>query len=393
MTEFVLFAILLSGVAAALLVGPLLGRGSAAPSRAEFDLAVFKDQLAEIERDKERGLLGPQQAEAARLEVERRILAVASEAERAARPTPKGRWIVLATASGTPVAAAIAYLFLGSAGMPDMPLSARPDAREATAIASAQERLREQVPDLDAAIARLEERLAREPNDARGWLMLARTYMVMEKFTEAAAAFALAQSQSGERDPAVAIEEVEAMIMANNSAVPPLALKIIAEVLEQDPREPRARYYFGVAKAQAGDLKGAAQEWTDLIALSPANAEWIPSVREQIEAAAKELRVRPDSFAPSAAARALVKDAPALVPAPGAPARGDSIDRPPTGGTALPAGQEEMIRGMVERLAARLKDNPDDAEGWRMLARSYEVLGQADKAEEARAKADALSKK
>ena len=60
---------------------------------------------------------------------------------------------------------------------------------------------------------------------------------------------------------------------------------------------------------------------------------------------------------------------------------------------ALPAGQEEMILGMVERLAGRLKDNPDDAEGWRMLARSYEVLGETDKAKEARAKAEALSRK
>ena len=383
MTEFVLFAVLLSGVAAALLVWPLLRRASGGPARAEFDLAVFRDQLAEIDRDKERCLLDPKQAEAARLEVERRILAVADEAERAARPSPKGRWVVLAAAAGAPVAAALAYLYLGSAGMPDFPLAARPDARAAAGM-SAEAQLREQIPDLDAAIARLEERLRREPNDARGWLMLARTYMVMEKYTEAAAAFALAQSHSRERDFGIAIEEVEAMIMANNSAVPPLALKILAGVLDHDPREARARYYIGVAKAQAGDLKGAAQDWTDLIALSPADADWVPTVREQIEAVAGQLGVKPDSFAPSAAALALAKNSPALVPA--SPAAPSAPSAP-----ALPAGQEEMIRGMVERLAGRLKDNPDDAEGWRMLARSYEVLGQMDKANEARAKADALA--
>jgi cytochrome c-type biogenesis protein CcmH len=391
MTEFVLFAILLSAVAAALLAWPLWRRASGGPTRAEFDLAVFRDQLAEIDRDKERGLLDPRQAEAARLEVERRILAVAGKAERAARPSPRGRWVVLVVASGAPVAAAVAYLFLGSAGTPDLPLAARPDARQAGAGMTAEARLREQVPDLDAAVARLEERLAREPGDQRGWLMLGRTYMVMEKYAEAAAAFARAQTLSRERDFAIALEEVEAMILASNSAVPPLALKILAEAIAQDPREPRARYYVGVAKAQAGDLKSAAQDWTDLIALSPADADWVPTVREQIAVAAKELGVKPESFAPSAAARALLQGTPAPTAAP--PRRPESVDRAPAGETALPAGQEEMIRGMVERLAQRLKDNPDDAEGWRMLARSYEVLGQTDKAKEARAKADALAGK
>lgn len=382
MTEFVLFAILLAAVTATLLVWPLFRRAHQPPSRAEFDLAVFRDQLAEIERDKERGLLDSKQAEAARIEVERRILACADAAKSETRASPKGRWVVLAVASGAPAAAAAAYLFFGSVGLPDFPLASRPDDRQAAARASAETRLREQVPDLDAVVARLEERLAREPNDARGWLMLGRTYMVMEKYAEAAAALALAQTQSQERDPGVAVEEAEAMIMANNSAVPPLALKILTDVLKQDPREPRARYYIGVAKAQAGDFKGAAQDWTDLIALSPADAEWIPTVREQIEAAAKELKVKPDSFAPSAEARALSQGAPVATPAP-APA--------PAPAATLPAGQEEMIRGMVARLAQRLKENPDDAEGWRMLARSYEVLGQTDNAKEARAKADALS--
>lgn len=389
MTEFVLFAILLSGVAAVLLVSPLLRRAHRTATRAEFDLAVFRDQLAEIERDMERGLLDAKQAEAARLEIERRILASADEAERAARPSGKGRWAVVAAAAGAPIAAAIMYLVLGAAGMPDAPLAARPVSPEAAGSPSAEARLREQIPDLDAAVVRLEERLRREPDDQRGWLMLGRTYMVMERYNDAAAAFA--RANAADRDPRIATEEAEALILANGSTVPPLALKILNEVIAADPREPRARYYIAVAKAQSGDLKGAAQEWTDLIALSPADAEWAPMVREQIAEAAKQLGVKPDSFAPSAQARALRQEMPA--PPAAVPQRQESVDHPPAGGTALPAGQEEMIRGMVERLAQRLKDNPDDAEGWRMLARSYEVLGQADKAKEALAKADALARK
>jgi cytochrome c-type biogenesis protein CcmH len=378
MTEFFLFVILLAGLAAGLLVSPLLKRARAMPTRAEFDLAVFRDQLAEIERDRERGLLDAKQAEAARLEVERRILAVASEAERAAASrTRGGRELVLAAAVAAPVAAGIVYLFLGAAGMPDLPLAERPRGHPATA--STEARLREQIPDLDTAVLRLEERLRREPQDQRGWQMLGRTYMVMERYDEAAAAFAWANGLG--HDPEVAVEEAEALILASGNAVPPLALKILTGVLEQDPREPRARYYIGAAKARAGDLRGAAQDWADLVALSPADAEWLPMVKEQLEGLAKQLGVPTSSFAPSAAARALLQGAPA--PAPVAPA-----PSPP----ALPAGQEDMIRGMVERLEGRLKDNPDDLEGWRMLARSYEVLGQLDKAREARTKADALAR-
>jgi cytochrome c-type biogenesis protein CcmH len=386
MSELFLFAIPLAGLAAALLVLPLWRRKKSAATRADFDLAVFRDQLAEIERDAERGLLEAKQVEAARLEVQRRILARADEAERASIPSPFGRRIVLAAAVGAPVAAALVYLFVGAPGMPDFPFASRPDAPETAARASAEAQLREQIPDLNAALARLEERLRREPDDQRGWLMLGRTYMTLEKYPEAAAAFARAHVL--DRDPRTATEEAEALILANNRSVPPLALKILAEVLEQDPREPRARYYVGIAKAQAGDFKGAAQEWTDLIALSPADAEWTPMVREQIEAVAKELGVRPNSFAPSAAAQALAKGGP---PAPAATSPAAPAPAPPT--AALPAGQEEMIRGMVGRLAERLKENPNDPDGWRMLARSYEIMGETEKAKEARAKAEALSRK
>ena len=383
MNDLFLFAIPLTGLVAALLVWPLWRPKTPAATRADFDLAVFRDQLAEIARDAERGLLQPEQAEAARLEVERRILAVASEAERRTAHQPAGRKIVLAAAIGAPAAAALFYLFVGSPGIPDYPLVSRPDARQSAAGASAEAHLRAQIPDLDAAIVRLEERLRREPDDQQGWLMLGRTYMTLEKYAEAAAAFARAHTL--DRDPQTAIEEVEAMIMASNSAVSPFALKVLAEVLEQNPREPKARYYLGVGLAQAGDFKGAAQEWTDLLALAPADAEWAPMVREQIEAVAKELGVKSNSFAPSAAAQALLRDAPPAVSAPAAPV--------PPPAAAPPAGQDEMIRGMVERLAQRLKDNPDDAEGWRMLARSYEVLGETDKAKEARGRADALAGK
>ena len=133
MSEFLLFAIPLAGLTAALLALPLWRRKTTAATRAEFDLAVFKDQLAEIGRHAERGLLDAAQAEAARLEVERRILVRAEEAEHELAPATPGRKIILAGAVGAPIAAALVYLAVGSAGMPDFPFAARETAAQPSA--------------------------------------------------------------------------------------------------------------------------------------------------------------------------------------------------------------------------------------------------------------------
>ncbi len=374
MMEFFLFAVPLAVTAALLLAAPLWRHGRTSASRADFDVAVFRDQLAEIERDVERGLLGPIEAETARLEVQRRILAAAGEKDAKTVRPKSGRALIVVVALAAPVAAAVFYGVTGEPGMPDFPFAQRPatqpDAR------TAETQLREQIPDLDAAVERLAQRLQSEPGDPRGWMMLGRTYMTLRKHALAAAAFAGARAAGGGAE--AALRQAEAMMAASPDTVPAEAAKILEEVVAAEPGSVTGRYYLGLAKAQRGDFRGAAQEFADAIALSPLDAEWLPSVKEQLGFAAHEAGIRPDSLSPSKAAQEILKRSPLKTAAPVAP--------------ATAADQQDMIRGMVGRLAARLKENPNDADGWRMLARSYEVLGETEKAKDALAKAAALAK-
>lgn len=383
MIEFFVFAVPLAMAAALLIAAPLWRRGKEHAGRADFDLAVFRDQLAEIDRDAERGLLGSAEAETARLEVQRRILAVGGErAEKSSAPAG-GRVLVYAAAIAAPLAAAIVYAVVGTPGMPDFPFAQRSAARTAVAGGDAEARLREQIPDLDAAVERLAQRLKNQPDDMRGWMMLGRTYMTLGRHAEAATAFATARRAGGGAD--AALQQAEALMADSPDAVPPEAAKLLEEVVAATPGSITGHYYLGLAKGQRGDFRGAAQEFADVVALSPLDAEWLPSVKEQLGFAANEAKISPDSLAPSPVVQMILKQSPPKTAEPAAPA--GAAD-----GTAAPADQQEMIRGMVERLAQRLKENPNDADGWRMLARSYEVLGETDKAKEALAKADALAK-
>ena len=379
--EFFLFAVPLAVAAALLLALPLWRHGKPNASRADFDVAVFRDQLMEIERDVERGLLGVPEAETARLEVQRRILAVAAEKDAKSIHPKSGRALVAAAALAVPVAAAVFYVATGQPGMPDFPFAQRAETRPNTHAAEAQ--LREQIPDLDAAVERLAQRLKSEPGDLRGWIMLGRTYMALQRYTEAAAAFAAARAAGGGMD--AALQQAEALIAANPETVTPETAKLLEEVVAAQPGSITAHYHLGLAKGQRGDFRGAAQEFADVIALSPPDAEWLPNTKEQLGFAAHEASIRPDSLGPSPAVRMLLQQSPPKTAAPAAPAPTPALP-------ATSADQQEMIRGMVERLAQRLKENPNDADGWRMLARSYEVLGETEKAKDALAKAAALSK-
>lgn len=379
MIEFFVFAVPLAMAAALLIAAPLWRRERARAGRTDFDLAVFRDQLAEIDRDAERGLLGPAEAEAARLEVQRRILAVGGEsAEKPSAPTG-GRVLVYVAAVAAPLAAAIVYTVVGTPGMPDFPFAQRSAARTAGTGGDAEARLREQIPDLDAAVERLAGRLKDQPDDMRGWMMLGRTYMTLGRHAEAAAAFATARRAGGGAD--AGLQQAEALMADSPDAVPPEAAKLLEDVVATAPGSITGRYYLGLAKGQRGDFRGAAQDFADVVALSPADAEWLPSVKEQLAFAANEAKIAPESLSPSPVVRMILKQSPPKTAEPAAPAP-----------SSAPADQQEMIRGMVERLAQRLKENPNDADGWRMLARSYEVLGETDKAKEALAKANALAK-
>lgn len=358
--------------ASAFLVVPLLRRPEPAPGRDRYETAIYRDQLAEIDRDLERGLIAAPEAQAARTEVSRRLLAVdghpgglASPGEAVRSPRPGIPGAGIAVGAFLPTVAVGLYLLLGTPQAGEQMQTASGGRDE---IAAQHEGV-----DMGAAVDRLAERLQQNPGDRDGWILLARTYTTVRRFQEAAAAYEAALALTpgdGELRSAFG----EALVLAAGGIVPPRAREAFEAVLSERPGDPRSRYYLGVAEAQSGRGSEAIRLWQALEADSPADAPWIPAVRQQIENTARQYDIAVVPSQPAAARPSVA----------GAADPGDA-------GKMSPGGQEDMIRGMVDRLAARLQEQPDDLDGWLRLARSYRVLGEQQKASEALAAAAAAA--
>jgi cytochrome c-type biogenesis protein CcmH len=176
----------------------------------------------------------------------------------------------------------------------------------------------------------------------------------------------------------------ESLVQAANGTVTPEARAAFERVRGAAPFEPRALFYLGLAESQAGNSAAALQLWTDLAAVSPENAPWLPTLRESMRRTAAEARIDLASIKPSEAAQRFAADARA---APRGPAAADveAMQR------MAPEDRQKAIRGMVDGLAARLEAEPNDVEGWRRLGRARLVLGERDKARAAYAKAAELA--
>ncbi|MBL4690055.1 MAG: c-type cytochrome biogenesis protein CcmI [Rhodospirillales bacterium] len=402
MNAFWLSAALMTVVTLVLIAAPLLKRPSRLVARrVDYDITVYKDQLAEIDRDFERGLLGEAEAEAAKIEIQRRMLkaadgSMADSADGKAGPAPSRSLAIAGLLAVVFAAGAFAiYAYKGSPDLPDRPYAERDIGAE---IADREGRLeRREVMQL---VARLIETLKKNPDDIRGWLLLGRTYMTLDESRGALAAFRRAMELSGRR-PDITADYAEAMVLAEDGKIQAAPKKLFAEILAADPFAPKARYYLGLAKAQAGDLKGALQDWIDLIALSEDDAPWMETLTGQVTGIAGELGIDPATVKPSGRALALSltrglgtsRAAPALPQSsmPAAP-RGPSAEDVKAAQQMSADDRQKMIRTMVQRLADRLKDNPDDLAGWQRLARAYKVLGDAEKSKQAQARAEALQK-
>lgn len=398
MTVFWAVAIAFTLAAIAAVALPLIGKGiRRAPERSAFDIAVFKDQLREVETDRERGVLNETEADAARLEIERRMLATAptdGTDTNGAKSPAIDRLTTVAVAVAVPLAAFAVYFHLGSPGYDDQPFAARPQTpQHADAPA-----------DIKNMVESLAKRMEQDPNNADGWALLARSYAVMERYEDAIAAYRRALKLV-DNDEQLAIDLAETMVQQAQGRVTQQAQAIFKEMLGYNPAIPRAVYYLALAEAQNGNFRGAIQGWTDLLAWSPPEAPWRGVVEEQIRRAREDLGDESITFEPSEAAKTLaraVAAARAATPAPQAPPQ--PTEAPVSAGPAMTGEQlqqaaegmsaserSEMIRSMVQRLADRLKENPDDLEGWKRLARAYDVLGEKMKADLARARIRELS--
>lgn len=363
----------------AVMLVALLKRRPPAAARGDYDVAIYRSQLDEVERDVERGILAPDLAEAARLEIKRRMLAAAggTDPQTAASPAVAPAWrgaVVALVVVLVPAASIGLYLLLGSPTMPDQPLASRSGAIQTAG--------REQA-EMERLTARLAQQMEKQPDRVDGWLLLGRSLRTIENYDEASRAFERALALTG-RAPDVLSEYGEILVLAHGGRVAEPARRIFEETLKAAPAEPRARYYLGLAKAQQGDPRAALQDWVDLIAMSPPDAPWLADIRREIQGVATAAGIDAKALAPSAGLSH---------PAVTSPPPGPSAEDAKAAAEMSPAERDAMIRGMVEGLAERLKDQPDDADGWRRLARAYEVLGEAEKANEAIRRAEAAEKK
>jgi cytochrome c-type biogenesis protein CcmH len=369
----VLFVILgsMTVIALALLVVPLLRRHGALAARADYDIEIYRDQLNELDRDVERGLIGAEEQATARTEIERRMLnAVPLDGSPDdARPMGQGPLIAaFAITVLVPLAAGSIYLGLGTPALEDQPFAERPQEAPATAEGDVD------AMDIEAMVAGLAQRLESEPDDLDGWLMLGRSYGALARYDQAVAALERAAQLSG-FEPDITAMLAEHRVFAADGMVTPAAKRDFEAALAKDPGQVAARFYLAMARAQAGDFQSALDGWLALAQVTPVDAPWLPALREQIDLAAQNLGIpTPDLGLAEATA------APGPSAADMAAAQDMTSDE-----------QAAMIQSMVARLASRLEDEPDDLEGWRRLGQAYGVLGENDQARAAFERAAALA--
>ena len=331
MLEFLL-ALLTTATVAALL-WPLLRMRLPARDRLSGELAIYRDQLAELERERDAGRLKPAEAAAARTEIERRMLAAGD----AAAATVKTRtatdavqkWLPPALSLFVPLLALGLYLQTGRPGLPAAPFADR-----GTEHAPAPQQL-----DVAGLLKEARARLAQDPNDA-----------------DALAALA------------------EGLTLEAGGTVTPPALDALRRALQARPDDARILYYLGLHEAQSGDSKAAIARWRDLEAKSPPDAPWLGLLRAEIARVARAAGIElPQTQTPQS-----------TMPTPSREQQEAMAQLPPE-------QRQQAIRSMVEGLAARLADAPQDRAGWLRLANAWKVLGENANAADAYGRADTLA--
>lgn len=267
----------------AILLYPLLRPSAAGAERSDYDLAVYRAQLAEVDADSERGVLAPDQTSDARLEIQRRMLESARHAgkstgdDRTAR-----RMAAIVIAVIVPLGAGLYYAAHGHPNLPDSPYAERRQHDPAVILAHAAELM--------------ERQLAVKP-DARGFRMLADFYLQQRDFEHALRAINRAIALSGDNATDLATLG-EIYVGGSGGAVPPEALTAFARALQLDAHEPRARYYAGLAEAQIGRPQRAVAIWRDLERDSKPDAPWLPLLRRAIATTGQTGKFDPATIPP-----------------------------------------------------------------------------------------------
>ncbi|MBW4985245.1 c-type cytochrome biogenesis protein CcmI [Mameliella sp. CS4] len=354
--------VLLTLVAIGIVLYPLLWSRSNTHSRGDAVPAILADQMQEIERDMDRSLISEQEAQAARHEIKKRILATTRNSEeKAGSSRSGGRVTLVATAVLAPVIAAGYYLTMGSPEVPSMAFAARAEERAQTV-------------EVTALAIQLRERLVSDPTGgpSEGWMLLGQTYQRMGRASDAVEAFEVVAERKDATSATFSML-AEAVVVANDGVVIPKAKSAIDRALELDRSNPAATYFKSLYHLQREEARKAYDLLVSRLDQEEAYVPWMETYTLQINriAAAADL---PIADLPRGPASQLGPNAADVV------AASEMSD----------ADRAEFIRSMVSRLAERLEDEPEDLDGWIRLANAYTVLQEQDRAIEAYRKAEAL---
>lgn len=341
---WIVFAFMTAAVLAVLILPVLRAKPQVQNlDRNAFDRAVFRDQLAELDRDVERGTIGTTESDAARNEISRRLIA-ASATSAMARPV-RTPFLALLAALIIPAVALPLYLKAGSPLLPDVPLATRLEKAAETG-------------DYEALIVKVEQHLALNPDDLEGWKVLGPAYRRGMRWADAAEAMRNVVRLS-KPDAEIMADYGEALVMANQGLVSAEAHDVFAKALALDAKLPKARFFDTLALKQEGKTAEAKAAFDAFLAETPADAPW----RAMLVAEMQDMSTRPPALD-----QQTMKDAAAI----------------------STEDQQAMIRTMVDGLEEKLKADGSDLDGWLRLIRARVVLGDTDKArlayETARAK-------
>lgn len=350
----------LTAIVLFVLLRPLVGGGGSEPAREAFNATVYRDQLDEIEADRARGLIGEAEAEAARLEVARRLLDADEKAKGKTTEAKSGgpaRAALVGVALALPLAALGLYLSYGSPRLPDQPLAAR-----LTDPASEK--------NIGVLVARVEARLRAHPEEGEGWDAIAPVYLSGRRYADAADAYAQAirlLGPSAERLSGYG----QALVLEKGGLVSEQARRALEEALARDDTLVEPRILIAVAKEQDGNYEAAIEDWRGLLARKGSDERWRAMVQKRIENAQAHLTGSPPATAET------------TPPAVNGPSAADVA----AAQNMTAAERQTMVEGMVQRLAARLDEQGDDLAGWLRLVRAYTVLGRNEEARKALSRA------
>ncbi len=373
--DFWLVSALLTFAAILIVMLPLTRKDTVSVAEGEEDRSVYIQQLKEIDSDLARGLLDEQSAEQARLEISRRILkndrrmtdaAAGAEgkavgaAEKKYLFSASDRWAIILVLLFIPAVSWGVYAAIGTPDLPAQPLA---------------ERKNTMIQDKSAAelIAQAEAHLAKTPDDGRGWAILAPIYLRIGRVDDAINAYRKALELLGD-DVDRLIGLGEALTIKANGQVTEEALALFEKAGTIEPSDMRPPLMKARALLQAGKRDDAINVLQIILNTSPEDAQWRADI-EQTIANLKAGAAAP-STAPSQATQTPAVQAP-----------GPTAEDVEAAAALSEQGRKDMIRSMVDGLAAKLQDNPTDIDGWERLLRAYVVLGERDNAAEALRKA------